>query len=820
MAVQPRMGMPPPGQQIGQPAGQQTIVLGRPGQQGSSVVTAGGQIVRQQFVPPGGGIRVQGPGLGVRPATHVPTVAGGGGNVVINQPGSRPGQPGSQITVPLQALQGLQPGQGIPTGQAGHLLVKTDNGQYQILRVGGTTNATASPTTAITSSQAMQHPSGIRTSTPGQLPTQPLPQQMSASIAANVISTQSGLRPQVHTMAPPRTLGVGPPATVVTSTPSHRQSAPPVTSAQASVTNSSRPAAGGGGGMGGQMTPDTAKMKCKNFLATLLRLAGEQPQDVANNVRSLIQGLIDGKVEPEIFTTRLQKELNSSPQPCLVPFLKKSLPYLQNSLASGELSIEGVRAPPISSLRMPGTAPGQLLQGAGTVGVRPAMSLPRPPTSNVIYQTSTRPPASVIRPRGQSPVTTTVVRPSLTQSPLPLTQLQNPVANRTKHVLSPNISSPSLVNKGLNKYQPMPTRLPTTPLLPIPMTGKFPNPTFATKTLIQPPLGQPYGQSPKLSVSFSSLVPTPPSSLTTSSKLTTPTLSSTLSSASLQGSSSAPTLKYPDKKSSASYSASGDEDINDVAAMGGVNLAEETQRMAATDLIGNQVLRSCKDETFLQTGLLTERISRICRDRGLDAPPTEVVALVSHATQERLKTLLEKLSVVAEHRLDIVKATDEGEKYEVTQDVRGQLKFLNDLEKIERKRHDEAERELLFRAAKSRTKTEDPEKEKLKAKAKEMQRLEEEVLRHEKANNTARLAIGLPMKRRKLDGTEYGPGPSNAISSSGLSSAGGNLGGFSGSAGLGNRPRTKRVHLRDLLFLMEQEKELKRSPLLWKSYSS
>ena len=43
----------------------------------------------------------------------------------------------------------------------------------------------------------------------------------------------------------------------------------------------------------------------------------------------LFQGLIDGRVEPEMFTSRLQGELNSSPQPCLVPFLKKSLPYLQ-----------------------------------------------------------------------------------------------------------------------------------------------------------------------------------------------------------------------------------------------------------------------------------------------------------------------------------------------------------------------------------------------------------------------------------------------------------------------------------------------------------
>jgi len=410
------------------------------------------------------------------------------------------------------------------------------------------------------------------------------------------------------------------------------------------------------------------------------------------------------------------------------------------------------------------------------------------------------------------------VRPSFSQSPLPVTQLQNSANRATKTVLSPNMSSPSLVPKGMNKFPPMATKLPTAPV-PMALAGKSPTPTFATKTVIQPPLGQPFGQTSKLSVSFSSLQPTPQSSLTTSSKLSTPSLSASLSSASLQSSSTAP--KYPDKKSSASsssYSATGDEDINDVAAMGGVNLAEETQRMAATDLIGNQVLRSCKDETFLQTGLLSERISRICKEKGLEAPPAEVVALVSHATQERLKSLLEKLSVVAEHRLDIVKATDEGERYEVTQDVRGQLKFLNDLEKIERKRHDEAERELLFRAAKSRTKTEDPEKEKLKAKAKELQRIEEEQLRHEKANNTARLAIGGPRKRLKLDGTEFG-GSSNSLGSSGMVGLGGGLG-FGGSAGLGNRPRTKRVHLRDLLFLMEQEKELKRSPLLWKSYSS
>lgn len=40
---------------------------------------------------------------------------------------------------------------------------------------------------------------------------------------------------------------------------------------------------------------------------------------------------------------------------------------------------------------------------------------------------------------------------------------------------------------------------------------------------------------------------------------------------------------------------------------------------------------------------------------GLEEPNHEVAALISHATQERLKNLVEKLAVVAEHRIDFIK---------------------------------------------------------------------------------------------------------------------------------------------------------------------
>ena len=49
------------------------------------------------------------------------------GNVVFNL------EPGVQkFSIPLSTLQSMQPGQGIPTGQAGHLLVKKETGKMPI----------------------------------------------------------------------------------------------------------------------------------------------------------------------------------------------------------------------------------------------------------------------------------------------------------------------------------------------------------------------------------------------------------------------------------------------------------------------------------------------------------------------------------------------------------------------------------------------------------------------------------------------------------------------------------------------------------------
>ncbi|GAB0195543.1 transcription initiation factor TFIID subunit 4-like [Grus japonensis] len=141
-----------------------------------------------------------------------------------------------------------------------------------------------------------------------------------------------------------------------------------------------------------------------------------------------------------------------------------------------------------------------------------------------------------------------------------------------------------------------------------------------------------------------------------------------------------------------------DDDINDVASMAGVNLNEESARIMATnsDLVGTQI-QSCKDEPFLAAIPLHKRILEMAKKLGINDVPAEVVTFISHATQNRLRTVIEKVTVITQHRMESYK---DDEWYEQATDVRSQLKFFEQLERLEKQRKDEQEREILLKAAK------------------------------------------------------------------------------------------------------------------------
>ncbi|XP_031825980.1 transcription initiation factor TFIID subunit 4 isoform X1 [Nomia melanderi] len=666
----------------------------------------------------------------MRPGTPVAGQQGGkqvASRVVIGQHmiGTRPGAPG----ITLQTLHGLQP------GTQGHILLKTETGQYQLIRVGPPPTAGTPAGTAVTPNSIAGN-AVVAAPSPGttyRLASVPAVSRLNTQFTGPPLAT---LRKTVQTVAATITTGTTTPVTVTaaaTTTPT-----PPVNTVQTVQTSTPR------------QTTDNTKEKCRKFLANLLELSSREPKAVERNVRTLIQELIDTKVEPEEFCDRLERLLNASPQPCLIGFLKKSLPLLRQSLVTKELVIEGIKPPP-ANVVFPVTSATPVVTQQNQIRPTIAVTAATIPVTAVTATTQIRvmtpiPAATTTVPRPTQPVQQRLIRPVTTV-------VRSPTAYTVKSTVAVS---------GIRPTAPTVQKPPVT--------------TTVVKTI------------------------------TTTTQGKTVNTTTTVNKAVVPSFIPKPTTKEKEKKTFSSAGYTGDDDINDVAAMGGVNLAEESQRiLGSTEFVGTQI-RSCKDEVFLHMTPLQQRIKQIVSNYGLEEPNQEVAALISHAAQERLKNLVEKLAVIAEHRIDLIKVDP---RYEVTQDVRAQLKFLEDLDKVERRRHEEQERELLLRAAKSRAKTEDPEQAKLKAKAKEMQRAEMEELRQREANLTALQAIG-PRKKPKLDvgGSASSPGGNSGLNAS--------VTGINRQMPM--RPRLKRVNFRDLLFLLEQEKETCRSTMLYKSY--
>ncbi|XP_059893585.1 transcription initiation factor TFIID subunit 4-like [Gadus macrocephalus] len=471
--------------------------------------------------------------------------------------------------------------------------------------------------------------------------------------------------------------------------------------------------------------------KCRNFLSTLIKLAssGKQTPETTANVKELVKNLLEGKIEPEAFTSRLYEELNSSPQPYLVPFLKRSLPALRQMTSDSTAFIHQ------SQLPLPCTQPSSTSAALTAMVLRPPLSTTTTASTRTPVVTLTQSPhckAGSIAPQQQG----ATVRPQVT------------------------LAQPSLVAL---RGQPQPRVIMSQPQVVKQLQGSVP--------VVKQPLAS--GTRGVLSAH------------------------------------SALTAAQRNKlKEGGGGTYRDDDDINDVASMAGVDLSEESARILATnsDLVGT-VTRSCKDQPFLTTTLLTRRVLEMGRKFGVFDLGQEVINYISHATKQRLQNLLEKVSEVAQQKNLTFK---EDERFEQVTDVRTQLKFFEQLDQMEKQRKEEQEREILMKAAKSRSRQEDPEQLRLKQKAKEMQQQELAQIRQREANLTALAAIG-PRKKRKMGSPANGAVAEG--SGSGAAQPGGSNGGGSRQF---TRQRITRVNLRDLLFCLENERESGHSHLLYK----
>ncbi|XP_043745328.1 transcription initiation factor TFIID subunit 4B isoform X1 [Cervus elaphus] len=598
--------------------------------------------------------------------------------------------------------------------------------------------------------------------------------------------------------------------------------------------------------------------KCKNFLAMLIKLAcsGSQSPEMGQNVKKLVEQLLDAKIEAEEFTRQLYVELKSSPQPHLVPFLKKSVIALRQLMPDAQSFIQqcvqqtssevvtttctttSTPSPVVttaaSSIQPEKPVGGSEAAVPGTVSVQTLKPLAGPGGANTgVVTLHSVGPAAV--PGGTTAGTVVL------QAPKPLvTSLQNTVTTVSLQPEKPVVSGTAVtlalpsVPFGktsaaavcLPSVKPVLTSAGTTsdkPVLGPPLQIKLaqPGPVLAQpagipqavkvkQLVVQQPSGGLAKQvttlthSPALTiqkpgqkkVAVSTTIPTSQFSQASILKQITLPGNKILS---LQSS-----VQKNKIKENGTISFRDEDDINDVTSMAGVNLSEENACILATnsELVGTLV-QSCKDEPFLFIGALQKRILDIGKKHDITELNSDAVNLISHATQERLRGLLEKLTTIAQHRMTTYKAS---ENYILSNDTRSQLKFLEKLDQLEKQRKDLEEREMLLKAAKSRSNKEDPEQLRLKQKAKELQQLELAQIQQRDANLTALAAIG-PRKKRPLESGSGSEGLKDNLFASGTSS-------LTASKQL-VRPRITRICLRDLIFCMEQERDMKYSRALY-----
>nr|XP_056710030.1 transcription initiation factor TFIID subunit 4B [Euleptes europaea] len=641
-------------------------------------------------------------------------------------------------------------------------------------------------------------------------------------------------------------------------------------------------------GITGTQTSTSTEMlenvkKCKNFLATLIKLASSGPQapEMGQNVKNLVQSLLEGKIEPEEFTKKLYIELKSSPQPYLVPFLKKSMLALRQLMPNAQSFIQ------------------QCLQQSSAQTAAPACAAVVVTTSSVVAHCipltttslqSTRPvpqtPVGIPSPQisnsvSCTPLVTTgsgcfqFVHPVQTSSrvlqeanPVPPSPLTTGIVTKTVHLphstamtrtgttsiqgIKPVLASAAASSAlpALNAVKSVSSAAAVTTSLQVikqALTTAIMTSTTAVTTSLQsviPITGTPitirlahpnsvHSQSAQNSqaIKVKQLIVQQPSGSAVK-KVTTLQQTSTLPVANKSGekmsvnaliqanqlpagsvvkqitlpgnktlSLQASPVQRNKIKENGTTSFRDEDDINDVTFMAGVNLSEESACILATnsEAVGT-LIRSCPEEQLLSSDMLQMKILKTGKRHDITEVNSDVLSLISHATQERLRGLLEKLTIIAQHRMMSCK---DNNKYAMSSDTRTQLRFLEKLDHMEKQRKDEEEREMLLRAAKSRSSKEDPEQLRLKQKAKEMQQLELAQMQQREANLAALAAIG-PRKKRPLDSSS----PTSGVE------------GLNRSPNFARpylHPRMTRICLRDLIFCMEQEKTMRHSLALYQA---
>ncbi|KRX82263.1 Transcription initiation factor TFIID subunit 4 [Trichinella sp. T6] len=404
----------------------------------------------------------------------------------------------------------------------------------------------------------------------------------------------------------------------------------------------------------GNSTPislDQGEKKCMSFLKTLIRLAKDKGNpSVINEVNRLVRDLLMSKISPPAFTSRIPAVLNSKPQANLLPFLESVLPSVQREFSAGNLVIEGLNDTEIHPTNAsncahpsPKTSPNFFSTPSRTVSISTSQ-----PTQQHQQQHLVCPAVST----NSGTASANISGPYIVATPVNVRPM---AGNMGLHQGGVQVHQqyPSVAHQ-LSSCQPTSVEMPFRPA-PLPTQPSFVSEIINTQdkstavaTAVNSRTSPAINGSSSIALSSQSLLSATPQHQHQQQ----------------QQQQQQPQIllqqQQPSADSGKSHSVSAvtekepEDDINDVAAMGGVNLAEESQKILAStaDLFSTE-MQSCGPEpTFLDLSSLQERMQASCSGVNVESFQPDCCQLLSIACETRLRGLLEKMCAAAEHRTE------------------------------------------------------------------------------------------------------------------------------------------------------------------------
>jgi len=102
----------------------------------------------------------------------------------------------------------------------------------------------------------------------------------------------------------------------------------------------------------------------------------------------------------------------------------------------------------------------------------------------------------------------------------------------------------------------------------------------------------------------------------------------------------------------------------------------------------NNIRHMTHDDRLIPAMILRRRFHELVdkdkRLAGMAMTDDAAFGVISNAAKDRLKYLIEQVKLIAQHRIDISMKNDPA--YQQTSDVKGQIRFLEDLDKIEKQK--------------------------------------------------------------------------------------------------------------------------------------